>query len=289
MRRKVRIGVVQLQMRTTKSLAAFYDQVGFFIDALSGYEVDFVVFPEYVNAPLMASFPDTGACEAIRKLAEFTEEIRDFFVRKAVEANVNIVSGSMPLCVEDRLYNVVYLCRRDGTWEVQYKIHITPCEEQEWGMVGGNDLRAFDTDCGKVAMLICYDSEFPELGRVLADQGVQIVFVPFCTDTPAGYQRVRLCSQARAIENECYVVIAGSVGNLSHVVNMDIHYAQSAVFSPSDFAFPNRALVAEAATNSEMTLIADVDLEDLDHLHRHGSVQNLKQRRKDLYHVDWTG
>lgn len=283
----VRLGVVQLQMRTTKDLAAFYDNVEFFIDAVSGYKADFIAFPEYVNAPLMAPFNDIGAPAAIRKLAEFTEEIRDFFVKKAVEYNINIVSGSMPLYADGRLYNVVYLCRRDGTWEVQYKIHITPSEEQDWGMVGGDELKVFNTDCGKVAMLICYDSEFPELGRVLAEQGVQILFVPFCTDTSTGYHRVRLCSQARAIENECYVVISGSVGNLPKVVNMDIQYAQSAVFSPSDFAFPSGAIVSEATTNTETTLIADVDLDDLKNLHSHGSVRNLLQRRKDLYRLDW--
>ena len=49
-------------------------------------------------------------------------------------------------------------------------------------------------------MLICYDSEFPELARHLADQGAMILFVPFCTDTSNGYYRVRHCAQARAIE-----------------------------------------------------------------------------------------
>lgn len=283
----VRLGVVQLQMRSVRDLAAFFDQIEFFIEAVSGYQSDFVCFPEYINAPLMAPFNAEGAAGAIRKLAELTGEIREFFLRKAVEYNINIVTGSMPLYREGRLYNVVYLCRRDGTWEEQYKIHITPSEEKDWGMVGGDELRVFETDAGRVAMLVCYDVEFPELGRVLAEQGVQILFVPFCTDTSPGYHRVRYCAQARAIENECYVVVAGSVGNLPKVVNMDIQYAQSAVFSPSDFAFPNRAIVSEATTNTETTLIADVDLHDLHDLHNFGSVRNLRQRRGDLYSVAW--
>lgn len=283
----VRLGVVQLQMRSIPSLQAFFDQIEFFIDAVSGYKADFICFPEYINAPLMAPFNADGPAGAIRKLAELTDEIRDFFIQKAVEYNINIITGSMPQYRDGRLYNVVYLCRRDGSYEKQYKIHITPSEEKDWGMVGGDTVNVFDTDAGKVAMLICYDSEFPELGRILADKGVQILFVPFCTDTSTGYYRVRYCSQARAIENECYVVIAGSVGNLPRVVNMDIQYAQSAVFSPSDFAFPNKAIVAEATTNTETTLIADVDLHDLTDLHSYGSVRNLRQRRKDLYQIGW--
>lgn len=284
---QVRLGVVQLQMRSIDGLEAFLEHVEFFIDAVSGYQADFVCFPEYLNAPLMAPFNNDGCAAAIRKLAGFTDEILDFFCSKAVEYNINIVTGSMPLYENERLYNVVYLCRRDGSWERQDKIHITPSEEQDWGMVGGDQVRVFDTDAGKVAMLICYDSEFPELGRILAEKGVEILFVPFCTDTSAGYHRVRYCSQARAIENECFVVIAGSVGNLPGVSNMDIQYAQSAVLSPSDFAFPNKAIVTEATPNTEIALIADVDLTDLAHLHRHGTVRNLQQRRGELYRVEW--
>src|SRR5690606_701350 len=133
--------------------------------------------------------------------------------------------------------------------------------------------------------LICYDVEFPELSRLLADQGMNILFVPFLTDTQNGYTRVRHCAQARAIENECFVAIAGCVGNLPRVHNMDIQYAQSAVFTPSDFAFPTNGIKAEATPNTEMTLIVDVDLDLLKDLHHVGSVRILKDRRKDLYHV----
>ncbi|MGJ8697848.1 MAG: GNAT family N-acetyltransferase [Verrucomicrobiaceae bacterium] len=283
----VRLGVVQLEMRTMANVEAFYEQIEFYIDAVSGYKADFICFPEYVDAPLMAAYNADGPPGAIRKLAGHTEEIRNFFIKKAVEYNINIISGSMPLYENERLYNVTYLCRRDGSHEMQRKIHITPTEQDDWGMIGGDEVKVFDTDAGRVAMLICYDSEFPELSRHLADQGVQILFIPFCTDTSAGYHRVRYCSQARAIENECYVAIAGSVGNLPKVVNMDIQYAQSAVFSPSDFAFPNKAIVTEATNNTETTLIADIDLSDLANLHARGSVRNLKQRRKDLYSIDW--
>ncbi|HRJ15647.1 MAG TPA: carbon-nitrogen hydrolase family protein, partial [Saprospiraceae bacterium] len=193
--------------------------------------------------------------------------------------------GSMPVVEKGKLLNVSYLCRRDGSWDSYYKIHITPSEVNAWGMVGGNKLRAFDTDSGRIGILICYDVEFPELARIYAEQGVQILFVPFLTDTQNGYNRVRLCSMARAVENECYVAIAGCVGNLPKVDNMDINFAQSAIFTPSDFQFPTNAITAEATPNAEMTIIADVNLELLLELHEVGSVQNLKDRRKDLYEV----
>jgi predicted amidohydrolase len=165
------------------------------------------------------------------------------------------------------------------------KLHITPSEVSAWGMVGGNSITTFDTDCGKIGILICYDVEFPELPRLLAENGMQILFVPFLTDTQNGYTRVRNCAQARAIENECYVAIAGSVGNLPKVHNMDIQYAQSAVFTPSDFAFPSNGIKAEATPNTETTLIADVDVDLLRELHNFGAVRNLADRRLDIYQI----
>ncbi len=192
----------------------------------------------------------------------------------------------MPEMVRGKLYNVGYLCRRDGSVERYEKIHVTPDEAKIWGMVNGNSLTTFDTDCGKIGVLICYDSEFPELSRLLADEGMDILFVPFLTDTQNGYSRVRLCAQARAVENECYVAIAGSVGNLPKVHNMDIQYAQSAVFTPCDFSFPNNGIKAEATPNTEMILVADVDLDLLRELHTFGAVRNLKDRRKDFYRLE---
>ena len=148
-------------------------------------------------------------------------------------------------------------------------------------------LKVFDTDCGKIAVLICYDSEFPELARLATFQGAQVLFVPFWTDTKNACQRVRYCSQARAIENECFVAITGSVGNLPYAENMDIQYAQAAIFSPSDFSFPHDTILAEATPNTEMTLIADVNLDLLKQVRTRGATRNLANRRTDLYRLEW--
>lgn len=282
---KVRIGLVQWQMRSFKDLDDFYDQVEFFVDTVSDYGTDFILFPEFFNTPLMSPYNELPERLAMEKLAEHTKDIIARIQQFAVSYNVNIIAGSMPLLERGKLYNVSYLCHRNGSLDSYRKIHITPNEMKYYGLAGGNEVKVFDTDCGKVGLLICYDVEFPELSRILADQGMQILFVPFMTDTQNGYVRVRSCAQARAIENECYVAIAGSVGNLPRVNNMDIQYSQSAVFTPSDFAFPNNAVRAEATPNAEMVLIADVEMYSLRDLHEYGTVKLLKDRRKDLYEV----
>lgn len=283
----VRIGAVQWQMRSMDGMDDLMQQVEYFIDAVSGYNADVVLFPEFFNGPLMARFNDESASEAVRHLAGYTDDIRTRLGDLAVEYNINIVAGSMPEYDEHELRNVCYLLRRDGSWDRQYKLHITPDEDLYWGLKGGNDLRVFETDFGRIGILICYDVEFPELPRLLADQGLQILFVPFWTDTKNSYLRVRRCAQARAIENECYVVISGSVGNLPKVENMDMQYSQAAVFTPSDFAFPHDAIAAESTPNTEITLIADLNLSSLKELHEQGSVRNLLDRRSDLYSVKW--
>ena len=285
----VRVGAVQWQMRQTASLEEMLQQVEYFVDAVAGYKTDIVLFPEFFNGPLMAHFNQRNTAEAVRQLAEYTEPLREAILQLAVAYNVNIIAGSMPEYRGGSLYNAAYLCRRDGTWDKQSKLHITPDEYSYWGLQGGDELRVFELDIGKIGILICYDVEFPELPRLLADQGMQILFVPFWTDTKNAYLRVRRCAQARAIENECYVVISGSVGNLPKVETMDMQYSQAAVFTPSDFAFPHDAIAAEATPNTEMTLIVDLDLDNLKEMRVHGSVRNFRDRRLDLYKVAWTG
>lgn len=280
----VRLGLIQWQMRLYAGIDELFDQVEFFVDAVSGYKSDFALFPEFFNAPLMADYNHLSEADAIRKLAEYTDEIRERFLNLAVSYNVNIVTGSMPELNEDgRLFNVGFLCRRNGTFEKYTKIHVTPDESRAWGLTGGENVQVIQTDCGPVGVLICYDVEFPELPRLLAQDDMKILFVPFLTDTQNGYSRVRYCARARAIENECYVAIAGSVGNLPKVENMDIQFAQSVVFTPCDFSFPTNGIKAEATPNSEMILVADVDLDLLRELHEYGAVRNLKDRREDVY------
>ncbi len=284
---QARLGVVQWQMREAASFEDLLQQVEYFVDALSEYQSDFALFPEFFNAPLMGLCPETDRAAAIRFLAGFTEEFCTQMSRMAVSYNINIITGSMPLLEDNRLYNVSYLCRRDGTVDEQRKLHITPHEKWAWVIEGGHELKVFDTDAGKIGILICYDVEFPELGRLLNEQGLEILFVPFWVDTRNAYLRVRHCAQARAIENECYVAIAGSVGNLPSVDSLDVQYAQSAVFTPSDFAFPHDAVLSESTPNTEMLMFADVDLAALKKLRAEGAVTNFKDRREDLYKVNW--
>lgn len=284
----VRMAVVQYQMRTVKSFEEFGWQIEYFIDVASDYHCDFVVYPELVTNQLLSMVKTNRPGQAARKLAEFTPQYLELFTRLAVKYNVNVIGGSHFTIENDTLYNIAYLFRRDGTIDKQYKLHVTPSERKWWGVQPGDKMEVFQTDRCKIAINICYDVEFPELARIAAEKGAQVLIVPFNTDTKQGYLRVRLCAQARAIENHLYVAISGCTGNLPFVENADVHYAQSGIYTPADFSFPRDAVAAECNENIETVIIHDLDVELL---HRHrtsGTVQNWLDRRRDMYKVIYT-
>ncbi len=285
----VRIATCQLQARAVKDFDDFIRTVEYFVDVAADYEADFIVFPEMFTLMLLsAEENELTPLEAIERLSDYTPKIRERLSEMALNFNINIIGGSHPTRLEDGdIHNVAYVCLRDGSIHAQEKIHPTPNEAYWWNIKGGDSIDAIPTDCGPIGVLICYDSEFPELARRLVDEGARIIFVPFCTDSRQGYMRVRYCAQARAIENQCYTVLSGNVGNLPNVANMDIQYAQSCILTPCDFPFARDGIAAEASENVETLTISDVNLADLQWARAEGTVQNLADRRFDLYRIQW--
>jgi predicted amidohydrolase/ribosomal protein S18 acetylase RimI-like enzyme len=281
----VRICAVQYQMRWVDTFEEFERQVSYFVDTASDAKSDFVLFPELLTTQLLTTVKSKYPADAARKLAELTPKYLELFTGLAIRYNVNIIGGSQFAVEEGELRNVSYLFRRDGTIGRQYKIHATPAERRWWGVRPGNRVEVFDTDRGKIAILICYDAEFPELARIAASKGAQILFIPFNTDSRHAYLRVRICAQARAIENHVYTAISGCVGNLPFVDNADVHYAQSGIYTPTDYSFARDGIAAECNPDIETLVIHDVDVELLRRHRQSGSVQNWNDRRTDLYQV----
>ena len=285
----VRIATCQLQARAVSGFDEFMRHIEYFVDVAADYESDFILFPEQFTLMLLsAEEKELSPMEAIEALSDYTPKIRQKLSELALNFNINIIGGSHPTRMEDGdIHNVAYVCLRDGSIHAQEKIHPTPNEAYWWNIKGGDSIDAIPTDCGPIGVLICYDSEFPELARRLVDEGARIIFVPFCTDSRQGYMRVRYCAQARAIENQCFTVLSGNVGNLPNVANMDIQYAQSCILTPCDFPFARDGIAAEASENVETLTISDVNLADLSWARAEGTVRNLADRRFDLYQIEW--
>lgn len=285
----VRVVSVQFQVREVNDFAEFSSQIEYFVDVASDYKADFVVFPEYVSIPLSSIDKNkSSSTKNIEKLANLTQDYIDFFQEMAISYNVNIIGGTHPTKNKDgKIINMAYVFLRDGSVHTQAKIHITPSEKYWRNIHSGDHVNVIETDCGTIGVLVCYDSEFPELTRHLTDQGMKILFVPFCTDEKQGYNRVRYCCQARAVENQIYVVMSGTVGNLPNVANMDVNYAESCILTPCDFPFARDGIASTSIPNTEMVVISDLNIESLVSARNSGTVQNLKDRRLDLYRVEW--
>lgn len=284
-RQRVRVATVQFEARTVANFADFAARVEYFTKLASDYEADFVAFPEFFTLALLScQTPALDVEVDIDRLTKLTPELAELFKRLASDHNINIIGGTHISRDGNGVpRNICHVALRDGSLHIRQKIHATPNESSFWGVEGGDSADTIDTDCGPIGILVCYDSEFPELARHLVDQGANMLFVPFCTDTQPGYLRVRYCAQARAIENQCHVILSGNCGNLQGVPNMDMQYGVSAIFTPCDFPFPRDGIAGEATPNVEGMTIADLNLADLQWARERGTVRNLADRRRDLY------
>lgn len=284
MSRQVRITAVQYQLRPIRSFEEFAHQVEFFVDVAQDYRSHFVCFPEFLTCQLLSLIKGETAHRAVRRLAqEYTEPFIELMSNLAQRYERYIVGGTHPTFQGSGLHNTAYLFTPDGLALTQEKIHLTPAEKTYWDFTPGQTLRVFDTPLGKVAILICYDVEFPEAARAVVDQGAEIIFVPSCTDDRQGFLRVRYCAQARAIENQIYVVNTGTIGNLPQVDYLSTNYGQAAILTPSDFPFARDGIAAEGTANIEMTVTADLNLELIHQNRNEGSVLPYMDRRPDVY------
>lgn len=287
----VRVATVQYGLRGLSGPDAFERQVDYFVTSAANYGCNFVVFPELFPMQLLSAGERLPAADAMAAIDAATPRFAAFMASLAQQHRINIIAGSHPVRIASgATRNRCHVFLRDGTAHHRDKLHPTPSERDAWGIEGGTarDADVIPTDCGPIGIMICYDSEFPELPRRLVDQGAEILFVPYCTDDRRGHLRVRYCCAARAVENQCYVVTAGVTGNLPNVFNMDIHHAESAILTPSDMPFARDGIAAEVTPNVEGMAIADLSLTDLRKARASGAVRNLADRRRDLYRVDWT-
>ncbi|WP_430510191.1 carbon-nitrogen hydrolase family protein [Gottfriedia solisilvae] len=283
---QLRVSAVQYHLHTINSFEEFANQVEHYIKTAEEFSSDFIVFPEFFTTQLMSIGNDKGEALTIQELPNFTEQYRALFIKFAEQYKMHIVAGTHVIRKGDRLYNVAHLFYPDGRIAEQAKLHITPTEVNEWNMSPGETFEVFETEKGKIAMLTCYDIEFPEIVRMAKAKGADVIFCPSCTDDRHGFHRVRYTSHARAIENQVYVVNTGTVGSLPTVDFMRANFGQAVVVTPNDIPFPPKGILVEGEINQDMIVTADLNLELLYQVREKGSVTTWRDRRIDLY-PDW--
>lgn len=281
--RRVRIAAMQYLLRPISSFEEFVTQVEFFVRSAKDYNSQFVLFPELFTMQLLSYLRESSPGRSARILAQLTKDYDALFTRLATKNNLYIIAGTHPVIERGELFNAAHLFTPHGRVFRQKKVHLTPVEKNLYQMSRGHGFYVYHTDFGKIAILVCYDVEFPEAARVMAEAGAEILFVPSCTDERQAFCRVRYCAQARAIENQIYVAMACTVGNLPQVPGMATNYGQAAIFTPSDYFFARDGIAAEGVINQEQMIISDVDLDLLDEQRANGTVIPLNDLIKDAY------
>jgi predicted amidohydrolase len=281
---KIRVSTIQYHLHQIASVQEFEQQVEHYVKTSQEFGADFVCFPEFFTTQLLSMTHNTAA--GIHGLTKYTDDYRALFRRLAMATNQYIIAGTHVVERQGRLYNMAHLFYPDGTIAEQAKLHITPTEAKEWQVQPGERLQVFPTAKGTIAILTCYDIEFPEIVRMAKALGADILFCPSCTDDQHGFHRVRYTAHARAVENQVYVVTSSTVGSLPNVDWMRANFGQAAIIAPNDIPFPPRGILAEGEINHDMVVTADLDLSLLYEIRERGSVTTWRDRRIDLY-PDW--
>ncbi|GAB4108311.1 MAG: hypothetical protein Kow00105_14930 [Phycisphaeraceae bacterium] len=275
----MRVASLQYYIRPVDRFEQFADQVESLVWTAKDYHVKLLVFPEYFTAQLLTlNNIRMPIKDQIRHLAKYEDRIVTLMKRLAKESGLYIVGGTLPAMDppdEVTVYNECYLYSPNGDWDVQGKLHMTRFEKEEWIVSPHKKLKVFDTEIGKLAITICYDVEFPELARAAARQGAYLLIVPSCTDDRQGFLRVRYCAQARAIENQMYVIHSCTVGSLPMVPAVSLNYGQASILTPSDFAFSRDGILAEGVANQESMVIGELDMDRIVQTRESGSVLPL--------------
>lgn len=278
------IAAVQYELTDIQSEEQFWTGIHAKVKHAAAQGADMILFPEYLTAHLLSIVPELTHLEACRYLDTFTEKYVDFFQRISREEGI-IVLGGTHICREvEGFVNKAFLFFPDGRIEMQDKLHLTPEEQNRWPLLKGEELVVFDTDWGKAAMLICYDIEFPELSRIAAERGADLILCPSYTDNAFGYYRVRHCCQARAIENQLFVALSGIVGVLAEGrPQIDTGYSQAGLFTPCDFPFTEQGIVVVGESNQDAVVLANADFSMLRDNRIRGAVAPFQDRRPALY------
>jgi len=279
---RVRIAAVQYYLRKINSWEEFEQQINFVMDSAAEYKPHYVLLPELFTTQILSFLQTKDSPSAVRRLGEYTDKYIALMKAYAMQHKFYLIGGTHPTKLNGGVVNRAYLFTPSGQVFTQDKVHRTRWEKELWKTEPGNEFKVFKTEYAPISIMICYDVEFPEAARLVSEAGAEIIFVPSCTDDRQGFLRVRYCCHARAIENQVYVAMTSTVGNLP-VENLNLHYGQACIITPSDFSFSRDGIAAEGMINQEQIVIADIELDLLDENRLKGSTIPLLDKRKDIY------
>lgn len=277
----LRVAAAQYPVAEVQDWAQLAQTLRNWVAEASAASAQLLVFPEYGAMTIAALLPSAQRGQLAAEL-EFVASHHDDWCQLhatlAQEYGVHLLAGSGPVRVGQQYRNRAVLFAPSGQSAGQDKWTMTRFESEHWGISPGDTLKVFDTTLGRIAINICYDVEFPLLARAQVEAGAQLILAPSCTDTTAGYWRVRVGAQARALENQCVVVQAPLVGNAAWSASVDVNVGAAGVYTPPDRGLPENGVLAKGVWNAPQWLYSTVDAQALATVRRDGQVFN---------HRDW--
>jgi predicted amidohydrolase len=281
-----RIATAQYDISFLENWANFEAKTRRWVAEAASNKADILLFPEYACMELSSLFPKavySSLSEQLTALQTLKDDYLALFSALASEHRVYIQAGTFPVLHDNgEFHNHAYFFTPQGDVDFQEKLTMTRFENEQWHISRGLEIKVFDTVFGKVAINICYDSEFPHYARQQAERGAALILVPSCTDTEAGYYRVRIGCQARALENQCYVVQASLVGNAEWSEAVDVNCGAAAIYTPVDRGFPSNGILSIGEYNQTQWVYADLDLAAIDKVRLEGQVFNYKDWPKQF-------
>jgi predicted amidohydrolase len=286
---KVKIASAQYDISFLENWQAYQLKIERWVAEAKMQDAKILLFPEYASMELASLFGPQIYSSLSKQLASMQSLHDDYitlFRTLAQKYQCIIQSGTFPVRIDSRIYrNRAYLFMPDGQFDYQEKIMMTRFENEQWLIKGGNELKCFDTEYGRIAINICYDSEFPLLARKQVEAGCTLILVPSCTDTLAGYHRVKIGCQARALENQCFVVQASLVGKAEWSEAVDINVGAAAIYTPVDRGFPENGILSVGTINAVQWVIAEISPNECATVREQGQVFNYRDWPLQYTHV----
>jgi predicted amidohydrolase len=273
----MKVAVVAWKLRRVRRDSEFFSHYYDFVEQAHAREAEWIIFPELPVLELLHLVPDLREQDVPKYLAQYAEGIEEWLLRISANSGLTIVSGSHFRETDEGIVNACGIASPDGRLIFSYKNNLTTYEREVWTLRRGEGLSRLQDH--RVGVTICYDSEFPESGRALAEEGVLLQAVPAFTETRHGHQRVRFCCQARATENQVFVAHAALIGDLGREP-VPTTYGSSAILTPSISPFPYSAVLDETPLNQEGIAFADLDFDALLAARDAGDVRNWNDRRQ---------
>ena len=275
----VRVAAAQYDIGYFHHWREYCDKARSWVEEAARNDAKILLFPEYGTLELASLFGSAAQESMDAQLHALQSVLPDYlalYQQLAQQYGVYIVPGSYPVAVGERYRNRAYLFDPSGNYDFQEKLMMTRFENEQWHIEPGDDIKLFDTDYGPVAISICYDSEFPMIARRQVEMGANLILVPSCTDTLAGYYRVRIGSQARALENQCYVLHSPTVGEADWNEAVDVNNGAAAIYTPVDYGFPSDGILAIGELNQVQWVYGDLNLAKVDLVRQTGQVFNYR-------------